>query len=432
MKKISVLLLIFMLALTLRLAAVYMDKSGLETDEGEYDRLALNLAAGKGYINSTDGAPTSLRPPLYPVVLALIYKVFGYNILAVRLIQALIGSFTVILLYGIAYRIFGSAVAFLTGISASFYMTFVTSTGLLHTETLSTFLIVLISYLIMTADEEKPARLFFIGILCGLSTLMKSSTFFIPILAVAAVTVKSKIAHRALSRAMFVSALLLLFFGLTLLPWTIRNYKVFGRPALISTNSGLNFYQGLMKSPKGIFDLEPKSEISIKADTIKNETERSAFFTKEALKIYKNKPLFALKMLLLRFLFFWNIIDWEILGGDVINYHYLFFFPFFIFGMIRSIQKRKDVFVPIAMIAVFVSLTLLFPGTPRYRMPADGYIIILASYGLYEFVMKNGRKLAAGAFIALYWSLCFFAYLYSVPVKYALRDLLSCIGLWRS
>lgn len=430
MKKILIVTVIFMLALAVRLAAVYMDESPLETDENEYDRLAVSMAAGNGYINSGDGTPTALRPPLYPAVLALIYMTFGHSIVAVKLIQAMAGAFMVVMLYGIAHRIFNPAVAFLTGIFSSFYMTFVVCTSLLYTETLSAFLIILITYLVIKIDTENIAASCCVGVLCGLLMLMRSSTFFIPILVVAAGITKAKAARRTFSRVLLGSVAMLLFFGLTLLPWTVRNYKVFGKGVFVSTNSGLNLYQGLMRSPERIFDLEPKSDVSVNADAIKDETERNAFFVEEALKIYKNRPLFALKMMLLRLLFFWNIIDWEILGGDIINYQYLFIFPFFIFGAIQSLQKRKDIFMPLGMILAFTSLALLFPGTPRYRMPVDGYIIIFASYGIYEFIMKRDRKMAAGTLVFAYWSLCFLIYLYSEPVKYAMKGLLRYLCLW--
>ena len=85
MKKILIVLTIFVLAFSVRLIFITNMNGGLEADETEYDRLASNLVESKGYINSFDGVPTSHRPPLYPVFLALIYTIFGHNYAIARL-----------------------------------------------------------------------------------------------------------------------------------------------------------------------------------------------------------------------------------------------------------------------------------------------------------------------------------------------------------
>lgn len=64
-----------------------------------YDKLATDLAHGKGY-NSI------FRAPLYPAVPAAIYFVFGRSHAAVSVIQALMNVLTMALLIALSYRIF--------------------------------------------------------------------------------------------------------------------------------------------------------------------------------------------------------------------------------------------------------------------------------------------------------------------------------------
>src|SRR5262245_18474410 len=71
-------------------------------DALEYHNLALNMLAGKGY--TLDGAQIVNRAPAYPVFLALVYAVFGQQPAVARIVQALLISLVVPLLYYIGSR----------------------------------------------------------------------------------------------------------------------------------------------------------------------------------------------------------------------------------------------------------------------------------------------------------------------------------------
>src|SRR5512143_465684 len=61
---------------------------------------ALAIATGKQFI-----ADAFFRAPLYPYFLGLLYKLFGANLMAVRVIQALIGSVGCGLVYLLARQL---------------------------------------------------------------------------------------------------------------------------------------------------------------------------------------------------------------------------------------------------------------------------------------------------------------------------------------
>ncbi len=425
-----VLLFIFILAFSIRLIFIVNNQDGIETDEVEYDRLAMQLLESKEYVTS-DGSPTSYRPPLYPAFLTLIYRIFGHHFFAVRFVQALIGYLIVCLLYLMERKIFNNTVGILTVVFSSFYMTFIVCTNLLYTETLFMFLLVLIVYLVIVSDKPNIAIFCMLGFLCGFLTLIRSAGLFVPLVALLFLIIKAKKRRLSLKKVIMPSLLILSCFAIVIAPWIIRNYKAHGKFVLISTNGGINMYQGLCRPDDGmIFTFPPGTEMSVKYDTMTNEVERNNFFIRETLKIYKTRPLFALKMFVVRFLFFWNIIDWEILGGNVINYHYIFILPFAVLGTSFAFKDKKEVSFILLIILYFTSFVLLFPGTPRYRMPIDGYIIMLGSYGIFEIINRQKRKTMPTFCIGIYFLFTYFLYKYSLQTKYFVRSLMEKLGLW--
>ena len=427
MKKTLIILAIFFLAFSVRIVYVISHQTTIESDEIEYDKLAMKLIEGKGYVDN-NGYPTSYRPPGYPIFLAAIYKTFGHKVLAAKIAQALIGSLTVCLLYLIALRLFNNIVAVAAGIFASFYMTFVACTNLLFTETLFTFLLASTYFLAITTSKITIRRFIGLGILCGIITMIRSAGFFIPFILIFYMAFKTDNNNR---KKIAASLVMIACFFLVLLPWTVRNYNAYGKVVLVSTNSGLNLYQGVSWSPERIYYPGASGEkVWEKAKATSNEAERNNIFLQEAIKIYKTKPLLVLKMLPVRFLFFWNIVDWEVLGSDIINYHYIFIFPFTLIGAFLCIKEKRKILLASILILYFSSFTLVFPGAARYRMPVDGYIIMIGCYGIYDVIKRSRKKILSSSLITMYFAFTFVIYKYSLGTKEFIKDIVEKIGLW--
>src|SRR5579862_8832872 len=74
-------------------------------DEKDYNLLALNLVEFGEYCFEP-GTLTALRPPLYPFLVAGVYKAFGLeNYQAVRLLQAALSLLNVVIVYGLAKEV---------------------------------------------------------------------------------------------------------------------------------------------------------------------------------------------------------------------------------------------------------------------------------------------------------------------------------------
>lgn len=431
MKKFLIILFIFILAFSLRFIYVTKDEVGIEQDEIQYDTLAMQLLETKSY-GTQEGQPTALRPPLYAAFLAIIYKVFGHSYFAVRLIQAILGAITSCLFFLIAEKIFNKkSVAVLTGVFCSVYMIFIFYTRCLLTETVFSFLLAAIVYLSIAGEELKPRRVCILGVLCGILTLVRSSGFFVPLIICIVLWVKRREGIRP-SKKLFASfVMLFICFGFVLLPWTVRNYSVYKRFIPVSTNAGQNIYQSVKPAYGKIPEMGPRQDpIAEVGFSMPNEADRNDYFMKKAIEAYRENPKRAIRSFIIRFLFFWNIIDWNVTDGDVINYHFIFIFPFAFLGVVYALKASKDILAILLVILYFTSLVLVFQGAPRFRMPIDGYIIMLGSYGICEFINRRKNKIYPLLSSGGYFLFTYFLYKYSLQTKYFIKGLMEKLGLW--
>ena len=429
MKNALIIFAIFILAISVRF--ISMDSGHIiESDEIEHDRLGLSLAEGKGYV-STDGKPTAFRPPFYAVFLAMVYKVFGHSYAAIRIIQIFLSSATVVFFYIIALKLFGRPAALLTGVLASIYMPFVVSSMLLYNETLFNFLLALICVIVVSAGTELGfLRAVSLGLLAALLTITKSTGILMPAILVITYYLNIPFASKARNRFMVNAIAMALVFCSILAPWTARNYHLFGKMIPVSTNAGINMYVGIRPVDGKIFGLGPRDDIKNRADLIENEADRSAFYTRQAIKAYVEDPVRAIKLTFMRMLFFFNFIDWEIMGGGVINYHFIFFIPFAIAGMVVSAMKRRDAIFLVFVCGLFTSMVMIFQATPRYRLPIDGYLIIFASAVICDLVMRKRYGKIFAASISVYFIFTWALYVFPYWTKDIARTLMQRAGLW--
>lgn len=109
--------------------------NSLPVDCGAYDRWAQRIAAGEWL-----GQGVFYQDPLYPYFLGVFYHLFGRHLTALLLVQSLLGALNVVLLWGIACRLWNTRVGGLTAVLAALYAPFWFYDGLV----LKTFLEVLL------------------------------------------------------------------------------------------------------------------------------------------------------------------------------------------------------------------------------------------------------------------------------------------------
>lgn len=216
------------------------------TDQFEYDAYAWNLAQGNGYRGpSPDVADqnhvTAYRPPLPAVVMAGVYRVVGHRYDAVRLLHCLFGAGSVWLAYRIGRRTYGGAVGLLAAAGYAVYPLAVLQSGDILSEPLGVFLFLLfIDRCLAFAASGAWLPAVGAGLSLGLALLARANyVLMIPLFVVWAL-VQFRSDRRLLGRAACVLAIA----GLTMAPWVVRNYLVFGRVIPFSTMGGSALLQG--------------------------------------------------------------------------------------------------------------------------------------------------------------------------------------------
>ena len=133
------------LAFVIRLAWVWFG-AWVAGDSAWYLSVARNIAFHHVFSAGAEGgalAPTAFRPPLYSAVIALLWFGDSAPIQAVLLLQVVLGTATVALVYLLARDQFGRGVALLAGTGMALAPMTGYFTAVILTETLFTFLLTL-------------------------------------------------------------------------------------------------------------------------------------------------------------------------------------------------------------------------------------------------------------------------------------------------
>ena len=195
------------------------------SDTRHYDGAATHLLAGEGF-----GEKYS-RAPGYPVFMAGVYAIFGHSFVSMRLVEALLGAVLCLLIFVIARRIFGARVALVAAAIAAIFPHFILLVGILYSTNTFTFLMALTVLVLLKTDESGSLWLAALaGGLAGLTALTIPALFFI--LPFWLLWLLFKPGSSFLRRLATVS-LFMVIFALTLVPWTVRNYHVYGRLTLV-------------------------------------------------------------------------------------------------------------------------------------------------------------------------------------------------------
>ena len=133
------------------------------------------LAKGKFFFSQGQlGAFESFRPPLWPLLLGIIWKLNFSQIIFGKILDLIFSTLSVYLTYLIGKKLFSEKIALLGALIFSFNPIFLMHVGLILTEPLAIFLGLWgIFFFLQFLETEKFWRLFLSGIFLGLSFLSK-------------------------------------------------------------------------------------------------------------------------------------------------------------------------------------------------------------------------------------------------------------------
>jgi len=386
------LLSLFIFALVIRvLYVIRLSPSAFSPDGGDWIHIATGIVNGMGYGGNW-------RSPVYPFFLAAVFFFKAGSILLVRIAQALVDSFTCIVIYFIAKRIFDRRAGMLAALLTALYPYFIYNTGDILKETLFTFLISLSILLFYHAIERDRLILkIAAGISFGLSVLCKSTILpfymsaFIWYIAFHPPQIQIKDKIRG-------ALVIFSFMLLTIAPWTIRNYFHYHHFVLVETHGPMIFWQA--NNPvdlvyEDIPDLDVQRLPDEYADCCNtaelNEVlklpqfEGDKVFMRKALSFIRDNRSAYITLLRKRFFHYWrlfpriatkrNKLIAKLTSGWILPFGWL--------GIILAWKKywRKTGLL-VLLLASFTCVHIVFWAMIRYRVPIDPFVIIFCSYTL--------------------------------------------------
>ena len=391
--------ILFLGALSVRLAHLFLGDPLPPQDTPDYDELALNLLRGEGFVareNWFGFALRSWRPPFYPFFLASIYGTWGYSHQAVKVAQAVVGAGTVVLIYDLGRRLRPQA-ALLAGWLAVFYGPLAAISNEVMTETWFTFWLVLAIWLL--AGQQRPRRAYLTaGAVIGLAALTRP-VGLIALPAFALIEI-GRSGPQGLRRTLWVA----LATGCVIAPWTLRNHQIHGALVPISTHGGFilarsNAADPAWRQERGWGIAESFFQ------RIPSEVERDRYWFRQGIGFIRSHPGAYLRLAGERFLRFWYFLRPEY------NFWFVLILPFFLAGLWR--YAREDGF---ALSSCFIGLSLatfcfVLYGSTRFRLPLEPFFLLFAAAAVHDGWQRwGGRRMSAlltaavAANLVLYWN----------------------------
>lgn len=214
------------------------------SDAPAYALLASNLLHHQGYTYA--GEPTAMRPPGYPVFLAILGFLFHrWYIVAVRFIQFWVCLATAWLCGRCAKELFHDRAGSAAFLLALLLPTQIFASAQVLTECLATFFVALFLYFLVREMKSPASRTEAgMGAAAAAATYLRFNSAALPLFAGIAI-------YRFTGRRRLIAIGGSMVLPLLLLsPWLVRNLVVFHGKALFSTQGGLNALVGVL-TPEG-------------------------------------------------------------------------------------------------------------------------------------------------------------------------------------
>jgi 4-amino-4-deoxy-L-arabinose transferase-like glycosyltransferase len=362
----------------------------------EMGRVARSITLGQGFGNPYEGntGPTAWEPPLYPYLMAGIFKVFGIYTHAsawvLLSVNSLFATLTCIPIYLIACRTFGERVARWSAIAWGLcpYVWYWSIHWIWDT-TFTPFVLACI-FLLALVLQEWPGwqgwALF--GALYGIGALANPTMLaFLPFCGLWIWRQRYRNGLPSFGGVVISS---LVFFA-AISPWVIRNYEVFGRFVFLRDDFGLQFRLGNWKGADGMLMayLQPNlNRGELEKFQSMGEVAYAENCKREAFEWVRENPARFVVISLKRLFYYWNGVPRPTNSTapvDFRNSAFLATSVLALWGMGRALRKK----VPGAWL--FVGLVLMYPAVyyfvyphARYRHPIEPELTILIVYLLLE------------------------------------------------
>ena len=349
--------------------------------------------------------------PLYPFLVALLYRIFGYGPFVPGFFQACLEAGTAVLVYKITVRLMTSGQAEGSGRTARiwgvlaaagwcFFVPAEAYSAILMPAAGATFLFWLLVWQIVRSDAGPSAiRCFAYGLLLGFAAMgVASVLILVPLFLAALFFRRTNLRQAAITAAVLVVGV---FAGAA--PCWIHNYLVAGDRVFLSAHGGINLWLGNnpeatgyphfpgIHAGQGQMLRESIDQAEAAAGRSLKRSEVSAYWSSKARDYISHHPGAWLKLLARKIGNFWNAFEYDDLGVIVNLREHRVLFPGLHFGLIAALGLAGAIFSWRAFpasrwiaAAIALQLAAILPVfvTERYRLPVVPGLLVFAALGL--------------------------------------------------
>ncbi|MBE0565960.1 MAG: glycosyltransferase family 39 protein, partial [Krumholzibacteria bacterium] len=369
-------------------------------DAETYHTWALRLVAG-----DFGWEETYWMGPLYPHLVAVVYRLLGPDGVAVQAVQLAATVLNVWLLHRLATALLRSGgevgaappVALLAAALYAFYGAPVFYAGFLLMATLVTTQLLLVAWQAVRAQDRPTVRRWLVlGLLVGLTGLARGNVLLLvatlPLLLVGRADLSWR--RRALLTAVLAAGALAM-----VAPATLRNVLVARDFALLTSNGGVNLYIGQLPHGEGAFtpalerpdaENDPSLELTLEGEFGRDlkGSEVSRILTRRAWQVFRENLAAMPRLYLLKIWRFWSgyelpQIEAYVWWREVFTGLKLLPVPYTIISALGLVglaflPRRARLVVLVVVLSYFLSLLPFFP-TSRYRQPIAPLLAIGAA-----------------------------------------------------
>jgi 4-amino-4-deoxy-L-arabinose transferase-like glycosyltransferase len=311
-----------------------------------------HLAAGDGFRKPYEDLPSAEHPPLHIVLLAAIQRAGLESLDAQKVVLALVGTATVLVLGLVGRRLAGERAGLLAAGIAALYPNLWVIDASLMSET-PYLLLVASSLLAALAARERPGPRAFavLGAVIALAALTRGEALgLLPLLALPLAWA----AGRGTRRRLVLAGSAIGAFALVLAPWTVRNLATFEEPVLISNNaSGLWAGANCPRTYRG--ELVGSWVFSCYPAGVQERDESLEFAA------YRRAGLDYLRATRL------GIVAWWVLQ------------PLALAGLVVLRRRGGPAWVPAAPMVLALAVILVVYGSTRLRVVAEPAVVVAAA-----------------------------------------------------